>query len=269
MGPMGPQGCPGPKGCPGPMGPMGPQGCPGPKGCPGPMGPMGPMGPQGCPGLKGCTGPMGPQGCAGPKGCTGPMGPQGCAGPKGCTGPMGPQGCAGPKGCTGPMGPQGCAGPKGCTGPMGPQGCPGPKGCTGPAGESKTETFMNAMNTSCAELAITLCGTNIPLPDEQLIRNFYVNENDTVFVFEETGIYYVNYEIKTTSPVLMSSRIIVNGAELMSSVDAPTTSKSEFSGSLITNFNAGDEMSLQLFGLLGVIALQNGVGASLNVIRIA
>ena len=221
------------------------------KACPGPMGP------------QGCPGPMGPQGCPGPKGCPGPMGPQGCPGPKGCTGPMGPQGCAGPKGCTGPMGPQGCAGLKGCTGPMGPQGCPGTPG------ESKTETFMNAMNTSCTELTVTPCGSNIPLADEQLIRNFYVKDNDTTFVFEEAGIYYVNYEIKAISLLLMSSRLIINGSELMSSVDSPDINKSIFSGSLIDCFNAGDNISLQLFGILGVIALQSGVGASLNIIRIA
>ena len=278
QGPMGPQGQAGPQGPMGPQGPIGatgpegPQGPAGPTGATGPIGPVGPEGPQGpvgATGATGATGPEGPQGPAGPAGAIGPEGPQGPAGPAGAIGPEGPQGPAGPAGATGPEGPQGPAGPAGATGPEGPQGPVGPEGPQGPPGVAVTENSMNAQNATGDTILVALGGTSISLPDNQNLDDFTVNGTNTVFTVPETGTYLITYQINVTVALLISSRVLRNGTAIPGSVFTPIASVTGYTATTITTLNAGDQLELQLFGLIGTAILQTGAGATMTVVRLA
>ena len=268
-GPTGPQG---PRGCPGPPGPRGPRGFPGPQGPTGPQGirgidgPTGPQGPQGIQGIQGPTGPQGPQGIQGP---TGPQGLQGVEGPTGPTGPQGLQGIEGPTGPTGPQGLQGIEGPTGPTGPQGLQGVEGPTGPTGPQGLAVTENSMSAQNTTGDTISVILGGTVVPLPNNQNLDGFVADGTNSTFTVPTTGTYLLTYNISVTAALLMSSRVLVNGSEIPSTVFAPAVSAANFTATTIVNLTAGDEIELQLFGLVSEAVLQNGAGATLTAVRLA
>ena len=233
-----------------------------PPGPPGPQGPIGPRGPRGCPGADGAQGPVGPQGP------TGPMGPRGCPGADGAQGPVGPQGPQGPAGPEGPQGPQGETGAQGPAGPEGPQGPQGETGPQGPAGPSMTETSAFAANTSGATISVVLSGTLVPLPDAQTLDSIIVDNADTVFTVPDDGRYFISYAVNLTAAALLQSHILVNGVPNLASQISPIVSISRFSSSIILPLNAGDTISLELSGLLGLVVLQQGAGATLSIIKL-
>jgi hypothetical protein len=92
------------------------------------------VGPTGATGATGATGEIGAIGATGPQGITGATGPQGATGAIGTQGAIGPTGSQGAIGPTGPQGDTGATGPQGDTGATGPQGAIGPTGAVGPTG---------------------------------------------------------------------------------------------------------------------------------------
>ena len=269
------QGIEGPTGPTGPQGLQGIEGPTGPQGLQGIEGPTGPQGPQGIQGIQGPTGPQGPQGAQGIQGPTGPQGPQGIQGIQGPTGPTGPQGLQGDEGPTGPTGPQGLQGIEGPTGPTGPQGLEGiegptgPTGPTGPQGLAVTENSMSAQNTTGDTISVILDGTVVPLPNNQNLDGFVADGTNSTFTVPTTGTYLLTYNISVTAALLMSSRVLVNGSEIPSTVFAPAVSAANFTATTIVNLTAGDEVELQLFGLVSEAVLQNGAGATLTAVRLA
>lgn len=79
----------------------------------------------------------------------------------------------------------------------------------------------------------------------------------------------VTYRVSTTAALLMSSRVLRNGAPLAGSTFAPLVSVTSFEATTFAALTAGDTLELQLFGLLGAAVLQGGSGASLTVVRLA
>ena len=71
-----------------------------------------------------------------------------------------------------------------------------------------------------------------------------------------------------TLALLLSSRVTLNGSTLAGSVFSPIASVTGFTATTITTLDAGDELSLQLFGVIGTAVLQGGAGATLTVIRL-
>ena len=289
-GPTGPQGPMGPRGCPGPQGPIGPRGFPGPQGpagprgpqgvqgIPGPAGSTGPTGPTGANGMNGIMGPTGPAGATGANGIPGATGPTGTTGPTGAngitgaTGPTGPTGANGIAGVTGPTGPTGAAGATGPTGPTGAAGATGPAGPTGPTGPtgaSEISIAMSALNISSSTFSVTTDGTNISLPVQPYISGFTANAANTEFTVAQTGTYLISYNIKTTSGLPMSSRVTLNGSPLLNSISTSSTSSNEYSVTFMQPLTAGDVLSLQFYGVNGLVTLQAGTGASLNIIKIS
>ena len=128
---------------------------------------------------------------------------------------------------------------------------------------------MNALNTTGATIAVVVGGTAVPLPNNQVLDSFTVDGTNTVFTVPTTGTYLVTYDVKTTAALLLSSRVLLNGAALSGSTFSPLASVSDFSATVVTPLTAGDTLSLQLFGLLGAAVLQGGNGANLTVIRLA
>jgi len=128
---------------------------------------------------------------------------------------------------------------------------------------------MSALNTQGSTITVVLGGTAVPLPDEQSLDGFTVNGTDTVFTVPETGRYLVTYNVATTAALLLSSRVMLNGAELLGTTVAPAASISSFSATRIVSLTAGDTLELQLFNFAGAAVLQGGTGASLNVVRLS
>ncbi|SEL21849.1 Copper amine oxidase N-terminal domain-containing protein [Paenibacillus sp. cl141a] len=262
-GPAGPQG---PKGDPGETGPQGPQGPQGPSGSSGSSGSQGPTGPAGPAGPKGDPGPAGAPGPKGDKGDQGEQGPAGPQGDKGDKGDPGPQGIQGDKGDLGPVGPQG---PQGIQGSPGPQGPAGPAGPVGPAGGSSTGTYAYAGNTSGGVIPVLLGGTPVPLPDNPKVAGIMADGSSTLFTVHETGTYYISYTINLASDLLAGSRITRNGVSIIQSDEAPIKYKSHYHAQFIERLDAGDALSLQLYGALGAATLAQGNGASLTLIKLA
>lgn len=216
--------------------------------CPPPCPPRPPVGP--CP--PAC--PPGPQGPPGPVGPQGPPGPQG---PMGAQGPIGQRGMTGATGATGPTGQRGATGSTGVTGP------------TGPTGISEASAAMSALNISSSTFSVTTDGTNISLPVQPYMKGFTADTTDSEFTVVQTGTYLISYDIKMTSGLPMSSRVTLNGTPITNSINISSTSSSEYSVTFMQALTAGDILSLQFYGVNGLVTLQAGTGASLNIVKIS
>ncbi|AME05574.1 collagen-like protein [Bacillus siamensis] len=182
----------------------------------------------------------------------------------------GPTGAIGPAGTTGPTGPTGSTGAAGATGLTGPTGITGATGAAGVTGTSLTATSGFASNTGGGVVAVVIGGTAISLPNDQnLSADITANAANTMFTVAPAGRYYISYQINLAAGLLVSSRILINGAPPASSIIAPAVSLANFTNSFIVNLTAGSTIQLQLFGLLGEAALLGGsAGAALNIIRL-
>lgn len=219
--------------------------------------------------MNGIMGPTGPTGATGANGIPGATGPTGANGITGATGPTGPTGANGIAGATGPTGPTGAAGVTGPTGPTGAAGVTGPTGPTGPTGASEISIAMSALNISSSTFSVTTDGTNISLPVQPYMSGFTANAANTEFTVAQTGTYLISYNIKTTSGLPMSSRVTLNGSPLLNSISTSSTSSNEYSVTFMQPLTAGDVLSLQFYGVNGLVTLQAGTGASLNIIKIS
>ncbi|MFP7223382.1 collagen-like protein [Priestia filamentosa] len=268
----------GPTGLTGLTGVTGPTGLTGNTGVTGPTGLAGVTGVTGPTGLTGVTGVTGPTGLAGVTGVTGPTGltgvtgvtgPTGLAGVTGVTGPTGLTGATGITGPTGLAGVTGVTGPTGLTGVTGVTGVTGPTGLTGATGTAVTATSLNAVNTGGSVYAVVLGGTNIALPTQNIGGGITANAGNTVFTVPTTGRYYITYQINITAALLVSTRLVINGAGNLSSTIAPVVGLTSFNNDVIVPLDAGSTISLQFFGLVGLATLiAGGAGATLTIIRI-
>ncbi|MED4898191.1 BclA C-terminal domain-containing protein, partial [Brevibacillus porteri] len=164
-------------------------------------------------------------------------------------------------------------GATGTTGTTGTTGATGATGETGPTGATGTVfTNINAFgaNTTGALIAVVLGGTNIPLPNNQVLAGgITVNGANTVFTVPSAGNYLISYSINTTASLLVSSRILINGTPYTPTIIAPALSLSSFNNTVIAPLTAGATITLQLFGLLGTATLLTGAGATLTIIKIS
>ncbi|MEN7355333.1 collagen-like protein, partial [Bacillus pumilus] len=214
--------------------------------------------------------PTGPTGATGDTGPTGPTGATGDTGPTGATGATGVTGSTGATGDTGPTGATGATGVTGPTGATGATGVTGPTGATGPTGP--TQTALYAGNTTGPTIITVLGGTNIALPSNQNINGFAPNGSNDTFTVQQTGKYYITYQINTTVALLVSARLLLNGATVIpGSIQSPVVSTTFISNTLIVNLTAGNTISLQLFGAVVTAILIGGgaTGASLTIIRLS
>ena len=185
-----------------------------------------------------------------------------CAYIDGATGPTGPTGAAGATGPAGAAGPTGAAGAAGATGPTGP---------TGPTGLSVTATSAFAANTSGSVLNVALLGTLVPLPNSQVLSpDITVNGANTVFTVNTSGRYQLSYTINTTLALASGTRLLISNTPNQASTLAPLLSLSHFSNEIIVDLNAGDTISLQMFGISTPATLLPGAaGATLSITRLS
>ncbi len=216
---------------------------------PGPAGPTGPTGP---------TGPA--EGAAGPTGATGPTGPDGAEGAAGATGP---DGAAGVTGATGPTGTAGADGATGATGPTGP---------TGSAGPNPTAAAGFAANTQGSSVLVSLGGSPIPLPNDQLLSpGITANAGNTTFTVAAAGTYQISYHVNTTLALLMGTRLVINGVNNVPSTIAPVAAATNFENKIKVVLPANSTITLQMYpiALAGTaILVGSGAGASLTIIRL-
>ena len=273
-------------GATGPTGPTGPTGSAtgaagqsGVTGAEGAIGATGPTGATGIRGITGATGATGPTGAIGPTGATGAtgaVGATGAIGATGVTGPTGDTGAAGATGATGadgPAGPTGANGPGGATGAEGPAGSVGAAGAAGDPGPNPTATAAFAANTTGGSVAIALGGTNIALPDAQLMSSdITAGSGNTVFTVNTAGRYRISYHINTSLAILMGARLRINSVNNAASTISLIVTLSNFSNEIEIDLGAGSTVSLQMYPALvaGVaVLLTTGAGASLMIIRLS
>lgn len=205
------------------------------------------------------------------KGPKGDKGDPGIRGPKGDKGDSGIQGPKGDKGDPGIQGPKGDKGDPGIQGPKGDKGNPGvqgPKGDKGDPATNFTTTHMSAIHTSGIDLDVSTSGANIPLNGANVLSNFTASENFESFTVNESGTYFLIYNIKTRDETTVKTRVTKNNALISGTVRSSSVPTSNFSLSIIVNLNQGDQISLQMYDLDATIKLQGGTGASLVLIRL-
>ena len=128
---------------------------------------------------------------------------------------------------------------------------------------------MSALNTSNSSIDVVIGGTPVPLPDNQILTSFTADETNECFTVPQSGTYMISYQAATTTALLMSTQILLNGSPLTGSVVSPSLATTLFTASLFTNLTAGDTLQLELFGLQGTAVLRSGNGAFLEVIRLS
>ena len=145
------------------------------------------------------------------------------------------------------------------------------QGPTGPTGPNITATSAFAANTSGTALTVLVGGTLVPLPDGQLLSpDITVNGANTVFTVTNAGRYQISYNVNTTASLASGTRLLINGAANTASTVAPAVSLSHFSNEILLNLNAGDTVSLQMFGIASVATLLPGsAGAALSITRLS
>lgn len=186
--------------------------------------------------------------------------------------PRGDTGVAGPQG---PQGPQGVEGPQGVAGPIGPTGPTGPTGPRGPRGESTLETYGRKYNTSTDNLTLEAnILQNIPLGETGPSNKITTSTQNTLTI-AENGIYLVNYEFSLSSSLAATITISVKqnntpigSSSIVKTVTANTNT--DFIGSTINSFNAGDEIGLEIkSSVASTVTPASGTNAYLNITRIS
>ena len=161
-------------------------------------------------------------------------------------------------------------------GVTGAQGAQGPAGVTGAQGQPApypptTITSGYAANTNGGLITVIVGGTNISLPNSQLLASgITMAGSNTIMRIATAGFYRLSYHINTTASLLMGSRLIINGGVSTPSIIPPVVSISSFNNSLETYLPANSEISLQMYApVLGLATLLGGsLGASLMAIRL-
>ena len=91
-----------------------------------------------------------------------------------------------------------------------------------------------------------------------------------MFTVNTAGRYQLSYSINTTVALASGTRLLINGVANTASTVAPLVSLSHFSNELLLDLNAGDTVSLQMFGIASVATLLPGsAGASLTLVRLS
>lgn len=231
----------------------------------GPAGAIGATGPTGPTGVAGTTGATGSTGATGATGPTGPAGAAGATGATGATGAIGPTGPAGATGATGPTGATGSVGATGAT------GAAGATGATGVTGINVTATSLFASSTAGASIVVINAGTDVPLPNDQIIpTGITVNGANTTFTVLTAGRYRLSYQVNTTVGLVAGTRLMINGVANTASTIIPTLQLSSYSNEIMLDMVANTTVTLQLFGIGATASLlSGGAGATLMIMRLS
>lgn len=153
-------------------------------------------------------------------------------------------------------------------GPVGPQGA---QGDPGPAGTGYLPS-MSAYNTIPEDrIILDSNGNNIRFTQLTSTPNSSIAADISSgrFTIDSSGYYYLSYSIRSNQTRAANSRILVNQLEIPEFSNLNQSSQSRWQASGLIRLNAGDVVSLQLFGsIAGSVDLDGGQGASLTLIRV-
>ncbi len=257
-------------------------------------GAAGPTGPTGTAGAAGAFGPTGPTGATGATGAglTGivtynaaaasgyPVGqvvlyngstfivnnapPSGLPGVSPDYTLIAARGSAGPQGAIGPTGATGSQGATGATGVAGGVGSIGP---TGPTGTNTTADFAFAQNTS-GTIAIVAGSGLINYPDNHNIAspNITINGTNDTFTIQNSGNYYISYQVNLTLSVVASTLVLLNGNPVPSTATS-SVATTNLHAEAIVPVTSGQTISVQITTAASV-GLQ-APGATVTIFRLS
>lgn len=171
--------------------------------------------------------------------------------------------------------PRGATGIQGPTGERGPQGLQGPAGPAGPSGASSFETYGRKYNTSTDNISLEAnIAQNIPLGNNGPSNKITTATQNTLTI-AENGVYFVDYKFSGSSSANTTITVEVKqnanpigSTSIVRTINASTNT--DFSGSTINSFSAGDEIGLDIKAGEAVnITPSNGTNAYLNIVRIS
>lgn len=123
-------------------------------------------------------------------------------------------------------------------------------------------------NTDGSDISIEDEGTNIPLPQSQVLQGISVDDSNAVFTVSVAGHYVVTYSVHLTEAIPISARLIMNGSSFTPSVIGSDHEASTFYNTVIVPLEPGDTLSLQLFDFTGEVMLIAGAGATLTIVKL-
>lgn len=132
-----------------------------------------------------------------------------------------------------------------------------------------TQSALCAQNTAGTPISVIAAGTTIPLATRPYMNGFTASGNNMTFTVAQSGVYELSYSIQTRVAMQLSSTVNRNGQSIQNLIRSPGFSENTFACSAILPLSAGDTLQLILYGITALAELQLGVGAYMNVIRIA
>ena len=109
---------------------------------------------------------------------------------------------------------------------------------------------------------------SVRLPDGQNLDGFTASPNNRQFTVPVTGRYYISYEVNLAVAVLLKSQLLINNVVETGAVRGSLIGRT-YSADIILDLNSGDVLEIELVSPLPMIlTLENGVGASLSIIRL-
>lgn len=141
---------------------------------------------------------------------------------------------------------------------------PRPQRPPGPSGRN----FAHITNSG-GVIAVLNEGTDVTFPSFQNIgEGITINEANDRLTVEHPGNYYIAYSVNTTNSLSLFTRLLINRRPINAATIRPVTSRTQFNNDIILPLEAGDTISLQLFGFVGTATLLTGAGATLSVFKI-
>ncbi len=108
------------------------------------------------------------------------------------------------------------------------------------------------------------------MPSGQILPSgITVNGANNTFTVATPGRYRIAYAVNTTVALLLSTRLMINGAASVASTVAPLLSLSNYSNEIITDLTAGSTVQLQAVGASISLTLTTGAGATLMITRLS
>lgn len=128
---------------------------------------------------------------------------------------------------------------------------------------------MSAQNLSGDTIDVVPTGTPIPLPSNQFLGSFTVDPSNEIFTATVSGTYMLSYVVHLETNVSLSTWVNRNGQLIPGSVVFSNTGINTYTATLFVSIAAGDTISLMLADYTGPVALQNSVGTTLTLVRLA
>lgn len=128
--------------------------------------------------------------------------------------------------------------------------------------------FAHITNSS-GVIAVENEGTDVTFSSfRNISEGITINQTNDRLTVENPGSYYIAYSVNTTTPLTLYTRILINRRPVNAATIRPVTSRTQYNNEIILPLDAGDTISLQLFGYVGIANLVTGAGATLTVFRI-